>query len=106
MHDKEKKVYYPLYFQSKYEEREKWSTCHPSCTTLLLIHTYRFVLFVNLYAIRYGDTVEQSTSTFPARFAPMILANRVPLNVWGGGGYIIGANRAEKVHIVFSTVSP
>ena len=56
-----------------------------------------------MYAIRYGDTVEQSTSTFPARFAPMILANR---NVWGGGGYIIGANRAEKVQIVFSTVSP
>ena len=29
----------------------------------------------------------------------MILANRVPLNVWGGGGYIIadiGANRAGK----------
>ena len=33
---------------------------------------------------------------FPARFAPMILANRVSLNVWGGGGYIIGANRAGK----------
>ena len=35
---------------------------------------------------------------FPARFAPMILANRVPLNVWGqgGGSYIIGANRVGK----------
>ena len=33
---------------------------------------------------------------FPARFAPMILANRVPLNAWGGGCYIIGANRAGK----------
>ena len=33
---------------------------------------------------------------FPARFAPMILAYRVPLNVWGGGYYIIGANRAGK----------
>ena len=53
-------------------------------------------LFVNFYDIRYGDTVEQSASTFPARFAPKILANRVPLNVWGGGCYIIGANRAGK----------
>ena len=26
----------------------------------------------------------------------MILANRVPLSVWGGGCYIIGANRAGK----------
>ena len=26
----------------------------------------------------------------------MILANRVPLNVWGGGCYYIGANRAGK----------
>ena len=51
-------------------------------------YTYRFVLFAHFYAIRYGDTVEQS---FPARFAPMILAN-----LWGGGGYIIGANRAGK----------
>ena len=33
---------------------------------------------------------------FPARFAPMILAYRVPLNVWEGGYYIIGANRAGK----------
>ena len=33
---------------------------------------------------------------FPARFAPMILANRVPLNVWGSGCYIIDANRAGK----------
>ena len=49
---RKKKVYYPLYFQSNYEEREKWSTCHPSCTTLLLIHTYRFVLFVNLYTAK------------------------------------------------------
>ena len=32
-------------------------------------------------------------STFPARFAPMIY---VPLNVWGGSCYIIGANRAGK----------
>ena len=31
---------------------------------------------------------------FRARFPPMICANRVP--VWGGGGYIIGANRAGK----------
>ena len=33
---------------------------------------------------------------FRARFPPMIWPNRVPLNVWGGGGYIIGANQAGK----------
>ena len=33
---------------------------------------------------------------FRARFPPMIWTNRVPLNVWGGGGYIIGANQAGK----------
>ena len=32
----------------------------------------------------------------PALFAPMILANRIPLNVWGGGDYIFGANQAGK----------
>ena len=26
----------------------------------------------------------------------MILTNRVPLSVWGGGDYIIGANQAGK----------
>ena len=56
-------------------------------------YTYRFVLFVDFYAIRYGDTVEQTTC---ARFAPMIWANCVPLNVWGGGDYNIGANQAGK----------
>ena len=30
---------------------------------------------------------------FGARFPPMIWEN---CNVWGGGGYIIGANQAEK----------
>ena len=33
---------------------------------------------------------------FRARFAPMIWANYVPLNVWGGGDYNIGANQAGK----------
>ena len=33
---------------------------------------------------------------FPARFAQMILANRVPLNVWEGICYIIGTNRAAQ----------
>ena len=33
---------------------------------------------------------------FCARFPPMIWANRVPLNVWGGGGYFIGANHVGK----------
>ena len=33
---------------------------------------------------------------FRARFAPMIWANCVPLNEWGGGDYNIGANQAGK----------
>ena len=33
---------------------------------------------------------------FRARFAPMIWANCVPLNVWGRGDYNIGANQAGK----------
>ena len=33
---------------------------------------------------------------FRARFAPMIWANYVPLNVWGGGDYNISANQAGK----------
>ena len=33
---------------------------------------------------------------FRAQFPPMVWANCVPLNVWGGGGYIIGANQAGK----------
>ena len=35
-----------------------------------------------------------------------IWANRVPLNVWGGGGYIIGANRAGKsARSLFNSIS-
>ena len=33
---------------------------------------------------------------FRARFAPMIRANCVPLNVWGDGDYNTGANQAGK----------
>ena len=33
---------------------------------------------------------------FRARFAPMIWANCVPLNVCGGGDYNFGANQAGK----------
>ena len=46
-------------------------------------HIYLFVLFVNFYAIRYGDTVEQTTCTFTRSFR----ANDL--------GYI-GANQAGK----------
>ena len=44
------------------------------------------------------EIVEQTTCTFiPARFAPIIWANRVPLKVWElGGDYIIAAYRAGK----------
>ena len=50
-------------------------------------YIYLFVLFVNSYAIRYGDTVEQTTCTFSRSFRA---------NVWGGGDYYIGANQAGK----------
>ena len=33
---------------------------------------------------------------FPASFAPMILANHVPLSEWEGGNDNIGANQAGK----------
>ena len=56
-------------------------------------YIYLFVLFVIFYAIRYGDTVEQTTCTFSR---PMIWANCAPLNVWGSGDYYIGANQAGK----------
>ena len=43
---------------------------------------------------------------FRARFAPMIWANCVPLNVWGGGDYNIGANQAGKrVRSLFNCIS-
>ena len=43
---------------------------------------------------------------FRARFPPMIWANCVPLNVWGGGGYIIGANQAGKrANSLFNCIS-
>ena len=43
---------------------------------------------------------------FRARFAPMIWANCVPLNVWGGGDYNIGANQAGKrARSLFNCVS-
>ena len=57
-------------------------------------YIYLFVLFVNFYAIRDGDTVEQTTCTFSRSFRANDLGN--PLNVWGGGDYYIGANQAGK----------
>ena len=45
-------------------------------------------------------------ANFRAQFAPMIWANCVPLNVWGGGDYNIGRIKRENVHVVCSTVSP
>ena len=53
-------------------------------------YIYLFVLFVIFYAIRYGDTVEQTTCTFSRSFR----AN--DLGVWGGGDYYIGANQAAR----------
>ena len=53
-------------------------------------------MFVNLYIIRYGDTVEQTTDTFSSLIRANDFGNRVPLSEWEGGGYIIGANQAGK----------
>ena len=55
--------------------------------------SYLFVLFVKFYAIRYGDTVEQTTCTFSRSFRANDLGK---LRVWGGGDYYIGANQAGK----------
>ena len=41
---------------------------------------------------------------FPARFAPMIWANRVPLNVWQAVITSLARIEQEKVHVVCSTV--
>ena len=62
-------------------------------------YIYLFVLFVNFYAIRYGDTVEQTTCTFSRSFRA---TNCAPLNVWGGGDYYIGANQAGKRPLIDS----
>ena len=40
--------------------------------------TYRIVLFVNFYLIRYGDTAVQSNCTFLVHFAPLTHCNLVP----------------------------
>ena len=58
--------------------------------------SYWFVRFVNFHIIRYGDTVEQTRARFPACFVPMILANHIPLSVWGCSDYNIGANQVGK----------
>ena len=43
---------------------------------------------------------------FRARFAAMIWTNSVPLDVWGGGDYNIGANLAgNRVRSLFNCIS-
>ena len=42
---------------------------------------------------------------FRARFAPMIWANCVPLNVCGGGDYNIGANRGKRARSLLNCIS-
>ena len=43
---------------------------------------------------------------FHAQFMPMIWANCVQFNVWGGGDYSIGTNQAGKrVHSLFNCIS-
>ena len=43
---------------------------------------------------------------FRARFAPMIWTNSVPLDVWEGGDYNIGANKAgNRARSLFNCIS-
>ena len=62
--------------------------------------SYWIVLFIKTFKYHYSSVTEiqlnKLRSRFPTRFAPMIRANSVPLGVWGGGDYIIGANQAGK----------
>ena len=59
-------------------------------------YTYRFVLFVDFYAIRYGDTVEQTTCPFSRSIRANDLGKLRCMGNWGGGDYNIGANQAGK----------
>ena len=59
-------------------------------------YIYLFVLFVNFYAIRYGDTVEQTTCTFSRSFRANDLGKLRSAQCMGGGDYYIGANQAGK----------
>ena len=57
-------------------------------------YIYRFVLFVNFYAIRYGDIVEQTTCTFSRSIRANNLGKSRPAQSMGGGDYNIAAYRA------------
>ena len=56
-------------------------------------YIYLFVLFVNFYAIRYGDTVEQTTCTFSRSFRANDLGKLRSAQCMD---YYIGANQAGK----------
>ena len=53
-------------------------------------------MFVNFYAIRYGDIVEQTTCTFSRSIRADDLGKSRPAQSMGGGDYIIAAYRAGK----------
>ena len=66
-------------------------------------YIYLFVLFVNFYAIRYGDTVEQTTCTFSRSFRANDLGK---LRYGEAGDYYIGANQAgRRVRSLFNCIS-
>ena len=59
-------------FRQEYSNRSKFGfLVERSCS-------YRCVLFVNFYVIRYGDTAVQSKYKFPARIAPLYLREPIP----------------------------
>ena len=59
-------------------------------------YTYRFVLFVDFYAIHYGDTVEQTTCPFSRSIRANDLGKLRSAQCMGRRGYNIGANQAGK----------
>ena len=59
-------------------------------------YIYLFVLFVNFYAIRYGDTVEQTTCTFSRSFRANDLGKLRSAQCMGRRGLLHGANQAGK----------
>ena len=61
---------------------------------------YRFILFVNFYLIRYGDSAVQSNCTFLVHFAPLTYYNLVPAT--RAHEYIV-TSRAHATNILICT---
>ena len=63
-------------------------------------------MFINFYAIRYGDAVEQSTSTFSRLIRTNDLGKLRPTRCMGCGDCNISVNEAGKrAHGMFNCIS-